>query len=247
MAAGLSPDPWQTDVLRSDASRMLLLCTRQAGKSTVSAALALTTAILQAPALILLLSPSLRQSGELFRDKVMRLYNQMGHPVEVKRQTALELDLVNGSRIISLPENEENIRGFSGVSMLVIDEASRVSDPLYRAVRPMLAVSNGRLIALSTPFGKRGWFFEEWSSERPWKRVKIAAMQCPRITPEFLAEERQAIGERWYRQEYLCSFEDTVDAVFAYGDIQAALRDDLEPWIQEPQRPESQWFAGGEM
>ena len=25
----------------------------------------------------------------------------------------------------------------------------------------MLAVSHGRLVALSTPFGKRGWFFQE--------------------------------------------------------------------------------------
>jgi hypothetical protein len=45
--------------------------------------------------------------------------------------------------------------------MLVIDEASRVDDTLYLAVRPLLAVSGGRLVALSTPFGKRGWFHDE--------------------------------------------------------------------------------------
>ncbi len=42
---------------------------------------------------------------------------------------------------------------------LKIDEAARVSDELYRAVRPMLATSGGRIVLLSTPFGKRGFFF----------------------------------------------------------------------------------------
>jgi hypothetical protein len=97
----------------------------------------------------------------------------------------------------------------------------------------MLAVSQGRLVALSTPFGKRGWFHDEWHGQGPWERVKIVADQCPRITAEFLAEERRALGERWYRQEYLCSFEDTIDAVFAYEDIQAALKNDVTPLFTE--------------
>jgi hypothetical protein len=87
----------------------------------------------------------------------------------------------------------------------------------------MLAVSNGRLLAMSTPFGKRGWFYEAWVSQQPWTRIKITALECPRIPPEFLAEEAQSIGERWFRQEYLCSWEDTVDAVFRESDIEAAI------------------------
>src|ERR1700722_13009778 len=79
-SAGMTPDPWQTDLLRSRSSRMLLLCSRQAGKSTVAAALALRAALLEPPALVLLLSPTQRQSGELFRDKVKRIYNALGRP-----------------------------------------------------------------------------------------------------------------------------------------------------------------------
>jgi hypothetical protein len=97
----------------------------------------------------------------------------------------------------------------------------------------MLAVSQGRLVALSTPFGKRGWYHDEWHGDGAWQRVKITAEQCPRISPEFLAEERRALGERWYRQEYLCSFEDTIDAVFSWADIQAALSDDVKPLFPE--------------
>src|SRR5437868_276554 len=59
------PDPWQASLLRSRAPWILLNCCRQSGKSTTTAAVALHTAIYD-PGLILLVSPSLRQSKELF-------------------------------------------------------------------------------------------------------------------------------------------------------------------------------------
>ncbi len=142
-AAGITPDPWQSDLLKSQAKQHLLLCTRQAGKSTTTAALALWEALYHAPALVLLLSPSLRQSQELFK-KVVDFYHATAGPVPVAEESALRLSLVNGSRIIALPGSEATIRGYSGVRLLVIDEASRVDDGLYYAVRPMLAVSGGR-------------------------------------------------------------------------------------------------------
>jgi hypothetical protein len=210
---------------------MLLLATRQGGKSTVAAGLAVRTALLEPGSLTLLLSPTLRQSGELFRAKVLPLWRALGSPLAGRAPTQLTLELANGSRVISLPENEEGIRCYSSVRLLVIDEAARVSDPLYRAVRPMLAVSKGRLIALSTPFGKRGWYWEAWSGKGPWSRVKVTADQCPRITPEFLAEERAELGERWFCQEYYCSFEEAVGAVFSQADIwYAQTDDDRDPW-----------------
>ena len=213
--AGLEPDEWQAGVLRSDAQRMLLLASRQAGKSSVAAALALRTALLRPRSPVLLLSPSLRQSGELYR-KVVDLFGALGRPMGVSAESALRLELANGSRVVSLPGDEKNIRGFSGVALLIIDEAARVEDPLYCSVRPMLAVSQGRLAALSTPFGKRGWFHDEWHGEGDWERVKITAEQCPRISPQFLAEERRALGERWYAQEYGCEFSECLDAVFSW-------------------------------
>jgi hypothetical protein len=207
----------------------LLLCSRQAGKSTTAAALALKTALLQPGSLTLLLSPTLRQSGELFHDKVMRLFGDLGRPVPPRRETALQLELANGSRILSLPGDEGNVRGFSSVALLVIDEASRVDDGLYVAVRPMLAVSGGRLVCLSTPFGKRGFFFTEWTEGRGWEKVLVTADQCERISRDFLADEERSLGPRWFRQEYQCSFEDAVDSVFSYADIRAALRPDVVP------------------
>jgi hypothetical protein len=230
--ADMRPDAWQEEFLRSRSRHMLLLCSRQAGKSTVAAACALHTALLQPGSPVLVLSPTLRQSGELFR-KVLYLFSRLGRPVEVVAENALHLELANGSRILSLPGDEETIRGFSGVALLVIDEAARVDDTLYYAVRPMLAVSQGRLVALSTPFGKRGWFHDEWHGGGDWQRVRVPADDCPRIARGFLKEERRALGERWFRQEYQCSFEESIDAVFAYADIQAALSDDVKPLFPE--------------
>jgi hypothetical protein len=188
---------------------------------------------LRAGSLTLLLSPTQRQSGELFRDKVLRLYGQLGCPVPARRETALQLDLVNGSRIVSLPGEEATIRGYSGVALLVIDEASRVPDPLYFALRPMLAVSRGRLVALSTPFGRRGWFHVDWTEGLGWEKICVTAKDCPRITPSFLQEERVALGEHWFEQEYNCEFMDAVDSVFRYEDIHAMISEEVEPLWSE--------------
>ncbi len=226
--AGTPPDEWQRELLQTDAARMLLLCSRQAGKSTVAAALALRVALLQPRSPVLVLSPTDRQSGELFR-KILSGYRALGRPIGATAETLHQLELANGSRILSLPGTEKTVRGFSGVGLLIIDEAARVDDALYRAVRPMLAVSHGRLIALSTPFGKRGWFHDAWHGDEDWKRQRITALQCPRISPAFLAEEQRALGERWYRQEYLCSFEEVIDSVFRDEDIQAAITDEVKP------------------
>src|SRR5215831_19027828 len=56
--SGLTPDRWQTALLRSSADQVLVLTARQCGKSTAVAALALNTALLRSQSLVLLLSPS---------------------------------------------------------------------------------------------------------------------------------------------------------------------------------------------
>ena len=130
---------------------------------------------------VLLLSPSLRQSGELFH-KVLLNYETGGKLVKARSQTRLSLELVNGSRILCLPGKDQNIRGFSP-ELLIIDEAARVADDLYKSVRPMLAVSRGRLIAMSTPFGQRGWFFEEWQGAGPVVKDQGALVRLPPRQP----------------------------------------------------------------
>jgi hypothetical protein len=230
--AGITPDGWQCDLLRSDAKQIILLCSRQSGKSTITSILALHQAIYKPNSLILLLSPSLRQSQELFR-KLQDFYNALESDAlpQAVEESSLRMELSNGSRIIALPGKEATIRGFSGVSLLIIDEASRVEDSLYQSVRPMLAVSGGRIILLSTPFGKRGFFHSEWTNGEGWQRTKITADLCPRIDKGWLERERAMIGDWWFRQEYGCEFIETTDSVFNFNDIERAISKDVEPLI----------------
>ncbi|MFO0929144.1 MAG: phage terminase large subunit [Gemmataceae bacterium] len=190
-ACGMHADPWQRELLLGGDRQVLLCCSRQAGKSTVVSALALHTALFTPRALVLLLSPSLRQSAEIFR-KVLDADDALGRPLPAVHRTQLRLELANGSRVLCLPGREETIRSFGGVSLLVLDEAARIPDVLYRSVRPMLAVSGGRLVALSTPFGQRGWFYREWVGNGPWRRVQITwtSATARGSSPAFIAEER---------------------------------------------------------
>lgn len=228
-ALGFHPDSSQARVLRSNMRRILLNCTRQWGKSTTAAALALHRALYYPNSLILLVSPSQRQSSELFL-KVGVFLNQLAiKPIKVE-DNQFSLRLANASRIVALPSKEATVRGFSGVSLIIEDEASRVDDLLYRSMRPMLAVSGGRLILMSTPYGKRGHFFEEWTEGgSAWERIECKASDCPRIPQQFLEEERASLGEWWYRQEYLCEFVETVDNVFSHDLIMNAISADVEP------------------
>jgi len=227
--AGLDPDDWQARVLRSTARQQILCCSRQAGKSTVSATLAVHQATYHPDSLVLLLAPALRQSQELFR-KILDLYAGAGQPVAPEVENRLTLELANGSRIVSLPSKEATIRGFSGPALLIVDEASRVEDALYQAVRPMLAVSQGRIVLLSTPYGKRGFFHAEWvDGGSDWQRTKITAHDSPRIDPVWLEAERRRIPAAVFEQEYLCIFGETEDAAFRHEDIQAALAPEVAP------------------
>ncbi len=227
-SVGMEPDRWQEDLLSSDSKRVLLNCSRQSGKSTMSSIIALHRALYHPGSLILCLAPALRQSQELF-SKINGFYCTMGKAPAPDSTRKLGLELPNGSRIEALPGSERTVRGFSGVDLLILDEASRVDDALYHSVRPMLAVSGGNLMMLSTPYGKRGVFYEEWTSGAGWERYEIPAESVPRISPEFLAEERAALPPWVYRQEYECSFEETEDQVFSSEMVEAAITSEVTP------------------
>ena len=150
---GIDPDPWQIHALQWPGKRLLLNCSRQAGKRRVASVVALHRAIFHPRSLVLLVSPSLRQSSELFR-KVSECLGRFDVETRLAEDNRLSCQFDNGSRALFLPSSEATIRGFSGADPNIEDEAARVPDDLYRAVRPMLAVSGGRLILMSTTFGK---------------------------------------------------------------------------------------------
>lgn len=226
---GIDPDPWQAEVLRYEGKRLLLNCSRQSGKSTTTATKALHTGLYRPRSLILLVSPSLRQSQELFR-KVKDGYNAMQDRPALLEDNKLSMTFANNSRIISLPGDQATVRGYSGVTMILEDEAAQVRDEFYQAILPMLIINDGTFVAMSTPFGKRGHFFEEWSAGgAEWKKIEITADMCPRITEEQLEAQRRSLGDMFFRQEFCCEFVDTEDQTFKYDLIQRAFDENVQP------------------
>jgi hypothetical protein len=225
---GITPDPWQAELLRQQPKRALLNCSRQSGKSTVTALLALHTAIYKAGSLTIIVSPSQRQSAELFRT-VMSFRAKLDD-VQLVAESALRAEFANGSRVLALPGTEKTVRGYAGAGLVVMDEASRVDDELISAVRPMLGTVDGSLIALSTPAGRRGWFYEAWIGDDPsWHRVRVPASECPRLSKEFLDSELRALGPRIFSEEYSLAFLDDQLAMFPSALIEAAFDNDLKP------------------
>jgi len=225
---GFEPDEQQQAILASTNKRILLNCSRQWGKSTVTAAKAVHRALEFPERLIVAMSPSARQTGELMR-KIEGFLRHCGLRVKGDGSNEMSILLPNGSRIVGLPGGEGTIRGFSSVNLLIVDEAARVPDESYRAARPMLAVANGDLLLLSTPYGKRGFFYEEWSGQSDWLRIQVRAEDCPRIPRDFLDDERRSLGDLWFRQEYCCEFIDNETQLFSRDTITRALDKDIEP------------------
>jgi len=225
---GFEADERQAEVLRSEAKRGILNCTRQWGKSTVAAAKAVHRAFTRPKSLVLVASPSYRQSGE-FVLKAAEMVSMLDIRPRGDGKNDVSLLFPNGSRIVGLPGLGGRVRGFSRVSLLLIDEASRVEDAMYRALRPMLAVGDGDLWLMSTPFRKRGFFYSNWVNGGPnWHRVRVTALECPRIKRAFLEEDReQQKGD--FEMEYMCEFMEDGLGVFSRDLVEKALDSRVKP------------------
>lgn len=231
---GMEPDVWQARALRSAAPQSLWNCSRQSGKSTTAAIIALTTALYRPASTTLLISTGQIQAAEVLK-KVTSLYRQLGRPIPSVAENAQSLLLENSARIVSLPGEERTIRGYAA-DLIVCDESARIPDEMYAAIRPMLAVTGGRFLGISTPAGKRGWWYDAWEHGGPeWERVQVTAEQCPRIKPAWLDRERQTLGDYTFRQEYGCEFVEDSEAVFGSDYVDAMFTSTATPlWAPEP-------------
>jgi hypothetical protein len=223
-------DPWQSAALRSSARRSLWLCARQVGKSTTAGLLSLHITLYHPDSVVLLVSPSERQSQRLFEQGVLPLYRRLDRPVQADSENMTTLRLSNGSSIFALPGAERTVRGFAAVDAVVIDEAARVEDEMIAALSPMLAVSGGRMLGLSSAWSQEGWFWNAWTDDDDsWERIEVKADECPRLTPDFLESERALLGERRYRREYECQFTGADDALFSPELVRTMFTDEVEP------------------
>jgi hypothetical protein len=179
----------------------------------------LHTALFEAGSLVVLLAPSNRQSAEMLR-QIKLLHRSLDDAPELVSESGIRLEFKNNSRILALPGGDTDgrtIRGLANARLLVADEASRIPDDLIAACRPMLAINPRAVtIALSTPAGRRGWWFDAWHSNDPsWHRVRVSARDCPRISQAFLDEELRELGPTRFAEEYELAFIDGLSNAFS--------------------------------
>jgi phage terminase large subunit-like protein len=208
-------DPWQEEIIASNSDRQLVLAARQSGKSSVAAVKALYTAMFTNKATVLCVAPSLRQSQELF-GKVLDYYRDLTpKAITADAELKLSLEFTNKSRIVALPGSEKTVRGFSAVNLLILDEAAQLDEAMLTALSPMLIVSQGSVLMISTPRGMEGPFYEEWEHGEGWERYKITANEVPRISAQDLAREKRRMKPEAFAAEYECDFASSVERIFS--------------------------------
>ena len=227
---GFEPDEQQAMVLNPGIHRGILNCSRQWGKSTVTALKAVHHAWHFPQSNVLIVSPTERQSGE-FIEKARAFVRELGEKPRGDGHNTISIRLANGSRIVGLPGERAKVRGFSKVSLMLVDEAAEVADSAYLSVRPMLAMGGrdgGKLWLMSTPEGRRGFFYRAWMDpDGGWFKLSVPATENPRISKEFLERERRDMGERWFQQEYMCQFLNVLDGYFEEEVVRGCVRPEI--------------------
>ncbi|QXQ08243.1 terminase family protein [Sphingosinicellaceae bacterium] len=196
------------------------------------AALASHVAVYGAGSLVLVLAPSQNQSFELYR-KITAFYRLAATP-DADAESARRVELANGSRIVCLSGNPTTVRGYSAPALIIVDEAAFAEDDLFGAITPMLA-NGGRLVLLSTPNGRQGYFFDQWEhGGTAWERTKVTAYDTPRLPTSHIELERATKPDRDFRREYLCEFVDVDEQLFSSALIDRAFATPAAPLFSAP-------------
>jgi Terminase large subunit, T4likevirus-type, N-terminal len=192
------PDPWQRDVLEAKDPFVVVLASRQIGKSTAIACLA--WAAFCDGKQVLLAAPSERQSKELLRRVHEFRLADPNAPIII-RSNLTELEGANGGRIVCVPATDQ-ARGFT-VELLILDEAAFLPDDAIAALLPM-RTADGRVLMISTPRGRGGFFFDTWESGKV-RRIFARSVDTPRLANK-VEFDRTYMSSIRFAQEHECRF-----------------------------------------
>jgi hypothetical protein len=208
-------DDWQKQVLATKGN-ICLRSGRQVGKSTIISIKAGDYAVKNKKKKILIIA-SVERQAQLLHEKVLS-YIMDKYPKAIKkgkeRPTKSKIHLVNGSVIYCLPTglSGHGIRGYT-IDLLIADEAAFIPEEVWTAVTPMLAVTKGDIILLSTPFGKGGYFYRCFN-DKSFSSFHVTSEECVRADKEFLKREKERLSKLEYAQEYLGEFVDELRQFF---------------------------------
>lgn len=221
---GFKPYKYQAKWLEDDERNILIVAGRQVGKSTMLAYKALWNAFVKPMQDINIISKTLRQSKNVF-DKIHQAVASTEFIEEhVQKMTLSEIIFDNGSIIRSLPAGRagETIRGYSN-TLVIFDEAAFIPEEVFIAIEPALAVKGSQVIYSSTPYGKRGFFYDTYAQQsalspkdREFSIYRIRSDQNPLITQKFLKMERDRMTVVQFAQEYEAEFIDEAGMFYPF-------------------------------
>lgn len=229
---GWVPDATQADMLQHVERQALACCTRQWGK-TQTCATKVAHRALYLGGLTVIVSPSGRQSGEMLARVRDVLKRADAGPLVGDGINEHSVVLPSGARVVGLPCDHRSNRGFSDVGLLVVEEAAYIlDDEDYHAIGAFQTICTRpprERWMISTPYGKRGFFYDAWRAVDGSQRVMVRAEDCPRISREWLDAERARLGARAFSQEYGCEFLDGGGAAVDASRLAGLVRVGLAP------------------
>jgi len=223
-------DPWQKELANPfKYEDTFVLSGRQCGKSTGAIYAALSWALSHADNLILIISITQRQSSHILKELRKNLLKlpYTARPGIIK-DTVTQLELANGTQILALPsgavQGGAGIRGLSP-DFLILDECARIPDQTYYdVISPMVSVTRGRKVFLTTPGSQYGWAWTTYT-EGLMKIVQVKAKECPRISAKFLESEKKKLPKASYKREYENVWTSVNAGIFDVDAIDNAFRD----------------------
>jgi len=211
----------------------MVLGPRQTGKSTAAAVRVLFEAMSHDNALILFAGASGRQSGQIM-EKARQLAKSIDLAILSPPSKCEGFTLANGSQIVSLPDNEKIIRCFSAPRLIVVDEAAFASPEVFMALEPMLSVSNGTIMLLSTPNGQTEYYYEQWHAKPTnWAKIKGTLEGCPRIKPQAIEAIRKSMEKEVFQQEFECKFIAPGGQFISRETFRKCLRNYFDPFLPD--------------
>lgn len=202
-AMKVEPRPFQKHLLLSTASHVILMASRQLGKSTCVAAVAWDGFLRGLT--VVLITPHEKQAKEfLLRVKEFRDADPFA-PLDIQFLKTEVSAASHSGRILAMPATD-SARGFTA-DILILDEAAQIADDDIAAVLPMRKKVTGRLLVTSTPLWKDGDFHRWWTEPNDFHKVLGHYRDCgdPELI-EAIEKERDVISSARFAREYDCLF-----------------------------------------
>jgi hypothetical protein len=231
-------DPFQAEILTAPETRLMVLAPRQVGKTAAAAVRAAWEAINSENSLILLASASGRQSGQILA-KTRVILSELGEDLLPPPPQSTGFTLANGTSVLAVPDSPETIRGYSAPKLIIVDEAAFATKELFTALDPMMTVSGGTIMLLSTPNGQTGYFYDQWhAKEGPWRRIQTTLEACPRINKEAIEQIKKTMSKEEFQSEFECKFVPNGEGFISREVYRACLDPTVELFLPDIELPD---------